>query len=80
MNRVNCGNYFTEDRFEKFCEVLEKEKTACVYIDCTGHTQNNYGQETYKKHLEEKYGDRLILECVEGLCSYHYQYTLKEVN
>ena len=79
MERVDCGNCFTEDRFNTFCKVLETEGAACVYIDCTGHSLNNYNQEVYKKHLIGKYGDMLIVERNEGLCSYYYDYELKEV-
>ena len=77
--RVDCGNHFTEDKFDDFCKVLEEKGTACVYIDCAGYSRNNHEQEIYKKHLEEKYGDRLVVEREEGVCSYYYKYTLKEV-
>ena len=77
MKTVNCGNYFTEKRFNNLCEVLESEGAASVYIDCIGHTRNNSEQESYKKALEKKYGDRLSITCHEGVCSYHYDYELK---
>ena len=79
MERVNCGNHFTEDGFNAFCKVLESEGEAGVYIDCTGHILNNYEQEAYKRHLLAKYGDSIVVERNEGLCSYHYDYKLKEV-
>ena len=46
MKTVNCGNYFTEKRFNNLCEVLESEGAASVYIDCIGHTRNNSEQES----------------------------------
>lgn len=74
--RVDCGNHFTKSAFENFCKVLEEKGTACVYIDCIGHSRNNYEQEMYKTFLEEKYGDRLVVERETGLGSY-YRYTLR---
>lgn len=78
MKTVNCGNYFTENRFNNLCEVLEREGAASVYIDCIGHTRNNMEQESYKNALKKKYGDRLVITCHEGACSYHYDYELKQ--
>lgn len=76
-NRVDCGNCFDKSRFENLCKVLEEKGTACVYIDCIGQSRTNYEQEAYKKHLKEKYGDRLTAEREEGVCSYYYKYTLR---
>lgn len=77
MKTVNCGNYFTEGRLNELCEVLEKEGAARVYIDCTGHSRNNWEQDTFREELLKRYGARLDVECVKGAYSYHYEYRLK---
>ena len=73
---VNGKNYFNQESFTKICESLEQGMEVQVYIDCIGHTRNNYEQEQYKRELMKKYGDNLIIELNEGYCSYSYTYQL----
>lgn len=75
---INCGNSFSESRFNQVCDALEQGETVEVYINCIGHTRNNMEQETYKEHLLKKYGDKLNVECSNGVCSYHYTYRLQK--
>ena len=77
MKTINGGNYFNEKAFNEICESLEKGEQTQVYIDCIGHTRNNYEQETYKEELIDKYGDRLIVELIKGSFSNCYSYNLK---
>ena len=77
MKTINGGNYFHEKAFNEICEALEKGKTVQVYIDCIGHTRNNYEQETYREELLEKYQDRLKVDKSEGGYSYNYIYNLR---
>lgn len=74
---IDCGNYFHESRFKIVCEALESGEAVQVYIDCIGHTLNNYEQENYKKALLEKYGENLIIEKDKGAFSDSYKYKLK---
>lgn len=74
---IDCGNYFHESRFKTVCEALENGEAVQVYIDCIGHTLNNYEQENYKKALLEKYGEKLTIEKDEGAFSNSYKYKLK---
>ncbi len=74
---VNCGNDYYTEYFDEVCNHLESGETVQVYINCIGHTRNNYTQEAYKQALVKKYGDRLEVKCSNGVCSYHYEYKLK---
>jgi len=74
---IDCGNYFHESRFKKVCEALENGEAVQVYIDCIGHTLNNYEQENYKEALLEKYADKLKVELLKGTFSNSYSYSLK---
>jgi len=74
---INCKNYFNKDSFNEVCKVLENGDCVSVYIDCIGHTRNNYEQETYKEELVKKYGDKLIVDCIKGNFCYSYSYRLK---
>lgn len=74
---IDCGNYFHEKAFNEVCEALEQGETVRVYIDCIGHTRNNYEQETYKEKLIDKYGSKLNVKCSNGACSYSYEYKLE---
>lgn len=76
---INCGNYFHESLFKVVCETLEKGETVKVYIDCIGHSQNNYEQEEYKNALLEKYGENINCEKIDGAFSFSYQYNLKPI-
>lgn len=73
---IDCGNYFHESRFKLVCEALENGEAVKIHIDCIGHTQNEYEQETYKEELTAKYKDRLKHEKNEGAFSYSYTYKL----
>ncbi len=73
---INCGNYFNEKSFKVVCEALENGEVVNVYIDCIGHTLNNYEQENYKKALVDKYGDKLIIDENKGAFSFSYNYKL----
>ena len=73
---VNGKNYFNQKSFTEICENLEKGKWVEVYIDCIGHTRNNYEQENYKNQLLKKYGSSLEVKCDGGYCSYSYSYFL----
>ena len=77
MKTINGGNYFNEKAFNEICETLEKGEKTQVYIDCIGHTRNNYEQETYKEELIEKYADKLKAERIDGTFSYSYSYSLE---
>ena len=74
---IDCGNYFHDSRFKLVCEALEQGETVKVYIDCIGHTRNNFEQETYKEALIEKYADKLNVELLKGAFSNSYCYSLK---
>lgn len=74
---IDCGSRFTKNKFENFCNALEREKAACVHTDCVWCKINNYVQETYKNHLVERYGERLSIDRILVLHSYYYRYTLK---
>lgn len=76
---VNGRNYFNQNSFTEMCEVLEKGQVLEVYIDCIGHSRNNYEQENYRKSLQQKYKDQLEYEVLQGNWSYSYIYRLKEV-
>lgn len=73
---IDCGNYYQSKHFGELCEALEQGEAVSVYIDCIGHTRNNYTQEEYRDQLIKKYGDNLIVEQSTGVCSYHYNYKL----
>lgn len=77
MKTINCGNYFNEKAFNQVCNALEEKQEVKVYIDCMGHTRNNYEQETYKEELEKKYADSLKTTLIDGGYSYSYSYYLK---
>lgn len=77
MKTINGGNYFHEKAFNEICEALESKETIQVYIDCIGHTRNNFEQEEYKKALIEKFGVALSFEKLDGNNSYSYKYKLK---
>ena len=74
---INGKNYFNQDSFTEMCKELEAGYPIEVYIDCIGHTRNNYEQENYRKALQQKYGERIETEIHEGACSYSYSYKLK---
>ena len=73
---MNCGNDFYSSRFEKVCEELEKGESVHVYIECIGHTRNNCAQDSYKKALTDKYGERLNVTRENGAYCYSYTYSL----
>lgn len=75
---VSGGNYFYEKYFDKMCELLEQGETIEVYIDCVGHTRNNREQNNYKEALQNKYGDKLIVNCNNGAYSISYSFKLKD--
>lgn len=75
---INCGNDFYSKHFDEVCEALESGETVEVYIDCIGHTRNNWAQDSYKKALVEKYGDRLSVTTEHGAYCYSHTYALKE--
>ena len=77
MKVIDGQNHFNKKSFNEMCEVLEKAESIEVYIDCTGHTRNNDEQEAYREALENKYGDRLKVEKIDGAYSYSYTYGLK---
>jgi len=76
---INGKNYFNQNSFTEMCEVLEAGQVLEVYIDCIGHSRNNYEQENYRKSLQQKYSDRLEYEVLQGNWSHSYIYRLKEV-
>lgn len=55
---------------------LEKGKAVWISSDCIGHTRNNMEQESYKKALQEYYGERLEYDTSWGACRYHYIFRL----
>ena len=73
---VNCGNDFYPQKFEELCKELEAGEHVNVYIDCIGHTRNNWVQEVYKEKLEEKYGDKLVTHYNAPYHCYDYDYKL----
>ena len=77
MRTINGENYFNEKSFNEICEALEKAEAVEVYIDVIGHSRNNYEQEAYREALEQKYGDRLKVDKIDGAYSYSYTYGLK---
>lgn len=76
---VNGRNYFNQKSFTEMCEVLEAGQVLEVFIDCIGHSRNNYEQENYRKALQQKYYDTLETEILQGNWSYSYIYRLKGV-
>ena len=76
---INGRNYFNQKSFTEMCEVLEAGNVLEVYIDCIGHTRNNYEQENYRKALQQKYLENLETEIWNGAYSYSYIYRLKGV-
>ena len=75
---VDGSNYFNNQDFNKMVELLEQGNEIEVMISCIGHTRNNMEQEEYKKHLEERFGDKLIITNQSGYNSYSYSYKLGE--
>ena len=75
---INCGNDFYTIYFDKVCEALEQGEAVQVYIDCIGHTRNNWAQDSYKDALVKKYGDRLIVTTEAGAYCYSHSYVLAE--
>lgn len=73
---VNCGNDFYPMFFDNLCSALEKGQTVEVYVDCIGHTRNNWVQEVYKEKLVEKYGAKLLIQRCVGAYSTTYRYCL----
>ena len=73
---VNCGNDFYPAFFDNLCSALEEGHTAEVYVDCIGHTRNNWVQEVYREKLVEKYGDKLLIQRCAGAYSITYCYCL----
>lgn len=78
MKLVNCQNYFNMKSFKEVCQLLEAGETVEVYIDCIGHSRNNYEQEKYHDAIVGKYEDRVKVEIKEGSHSYSYKYKLKK--
>lgn len=76
---MNCGNYFTEKCLDNVIQALQRGCSVEVYIDCIGHTRNNYEQENFRKALIKKYGKRLNIESSGGTNMYSYIYSLKEL-
>ena len=76
---VNGSNEFDTNCFNEMCNLLEQGRTIKVGIDCIGHGLNNAIQEEYKKALIYKYGEKLVVGCSEGVCSYSYYYSLDKV-
>lgn len=74
---INCANDFYEKYFNEVCAALEQGETVQVYIDCIGHTRNNWAQEDYKTALFKKYGDKLKIDR-EGCNAYSYIYELQK--
>lgn len=75
---INGKNYLNHNSLSQMFEALESGRVIEVYIDCIGHTRNNYEQENYRKELIKKYGVKLEIELINGTYSYSYCYRLKE--
>ena len=75
---INCHNDFYESSFNEVCAALEQGEAVHIYIDCIGHTRNNWAQDSYKDHLVKKYGDKLKITREEGAYCYSYNYELKQ--
>ena len=73
---LNVGNDYYESSFNELCEELENGKRVQVYVDCIGHTRNNWVQDSYRTKLYAKYGEELLIECSEGVHCYHYTFEL----
>lgn len=71
------GNDFYQDKLEELKQELEKGCSVNVYVDCIGHSRNNYTQEAYKDALVKHYGNKLQVQYNSGVCSYDYTYELK---
>lgn len=76
---VSGSSSFNNESLEQMKSLLKQGKEIYVGIACLGHTKNNMEQEAYKQALTEYFGDNLIAELSNGLCSYSYSYHLKEV-
>ena len=75
---INGKNYLNMKSLTEMSKALNEGKTIEVYIDCIGHSRNNYEQENYRKALQKIYGENLECEVLEGNYSYSYMYRLKE--
>ena len=76
---VDGRNYFNEESFNDACLFLEDGSKVHISIDCIGHTRNNAEQENYRRAFVEKYGRKVNIEVIEGVYSYSYKYSLKDV-
>ena len=63
---------------EEAKKLLEKGKAVSITSGCIGHGQHCAEQESYKKALQEYYGDRLEHETRQGVCRYSYIFNLKK--
>lgn len=59
---VNCGNYFTEDRFKNLCDKIDAGNKCGIYIDCIGHTRDLMETNHYVNELKKHYGDKLKID------------------
>ena len=75
---VNCKNYFNDESFDEICKLLEAGEEVEVYIDCIGHTRNNYEQNNYRVALVQKYGRRIDVILNESGHSVSYKYKMKD--
>lgn len=76
---INGTNGFYLKAFNQMVEELKKGEEIEVYIDCIGHTRNNMEQMDYKRHLEERFGDRLISTYIGPDHCFSYKYKLKDL-
>ncbi len=75
---ISGGRSFNQQSLNQMITELNNGKKITIGIDCLGHGHNNACQEEYKKALVEYYGDKLIVKQDIGVCSYHYDYQLKQ--
>ena len=75
---INGTNSFNMDSFNKVCEALEEDCAVEVYIDCIGFTRATIEGREYAKHLEDKYGERLLTIIQYGVNYNTYTFVLKD--
>ena len=66
---INGKNYFNEESLAEMVKQLERGEVISIYIDCIGHTRTAYETSLYVKALQERFGERLIIDDKSSWCT-----------
>lgn len=75
---VDCGNYYTDERFKKLCDAIDTGALVKAYINCIGFTTAHQEGYNYMKAVKDKYGSKVKIIEHENAFYSDWSYQLKK--